>query len=873
MGEVYKARDTRLDRVVAIKILPDALSGDPQLRERFDREARAISQLDHPHICTVYDVGERDGSAYLVMQYLEGETLERRLAQGSGLKGQVGLPLNEALTIAIQIADALDKAHTAGIVHRDLKPGNIMLTRSGARLLDFGLAKSLAPAIASGNASILPTTPATMTAEGTILGTLQYMAPEQLEGRTADARTDIFAFGAVLYEMVTGRKAFDGKSQASLISAIMSSEPAPPSRIQPLAPGALDSIVARCLAKDPDERWYSIHDIAIQLRVLAAHNGSSSAGTATAKPGTERRWMAMSGVLAAACAGLILLALVRGEQSDRQTVRLTMRLPGDSALTDATVSPDGRRVAFIARSDGKPALWIRSLDSLVAEVVAGTDGLVTGSVPFWSPDSTRIGFFAQGKLKTVEPGSGPPKEVCDAGVGRGATWNRSGVIVFAPNVEGPLVRVSAGGGTPTPATALDVARNERSHRWPQFLPDGKHFLYFARSPKAEDTGVYVGQLDSPRVTRVMTAESAARFTAPDLLLFWRAGSLLAQHIDENTFQVTGSPTPVAQSVLFNRASNEAQFSASDTGVLTYIAAASPQTQVSWVARDGTVTGTVGPVGLVSSVALSPDQTKAALTVGDSEGGSNIWVANLSRGQTWPLTSGRGRQLMPVWSYDGKHIVYALQRPDFSGTLFRLDVDGGAAQQVRIGDDHVKFPTDWTRDGLLVFHTFDPSTQGDIWTAPAEGGDPRSVIRTSSNDQSGRLSPNGRWMAYSSDETDRFEIYVQSFRDGRGKLRISTNGGRLPEWRVDGRELYFIDSQGRLVATTVETAGNTLEVGKAQVLFDAQAPPVAFPDPVPYAVMSDGQKFLIARAIDRDRSSSLVIVLNWQEDLKRRTPAK
>jgi Tol biopolymer transport system component len=870
MGEVYKARDTRLDRVVAIKILPDALSGDPHLRERFDREARAISQLDHPHICTVYDVGERDGSAYLVMQYLEGETLERRLADGSGHKG---LPLNEALTVAIQIADALDKAHNAGIVHRDLKPGNIMLTRSGARLLDFGLAKSSAPAVSSANASILPTTPATMTAEGTILGTLQYMAPEQLEGRTADARSDIFAFGAVLYEMVTGRKAFEGKSQASLISAIMSSEPAPPSRIQPLAPDALDSIVERCLAKDPDERWYSIHDIAIQLRVLAAHAGSSSAGAGAPKRGTERRWMAMSGVLAVVCAGLIAFALVRGKQSDRQTVRLTMRLPGDSALTEASVSPDGRRVAFIARSDGKPALWIRSLDSLVAEVVAGTDGLATGSVPFWSPDSTRIGFFAHGKLKTVEPGSGPPTEVCDAGLGRGATWNRSGVIVFAPNVEGPLVRVSASGGTPTPATALDPARNERSHRWPQFLPDGKHFLYFVRSPKAEDTGVYVGQLDSPRVTRVMTAESAARFTAPDLVLFWRAGSLLAQQIDENSFQVTGSPTPVAQSVLFNRASNEAQFSASDTGVLIYIAAASPQTQVSWVARDGTVTGTVGPVGLVSSIALSPDQTKAALTVGDSEGGSNIWLANLSRGSWSRLTSDRGRQLMPVWSYDGKHIVYALQRPDFSGTLFRLDVDGGAPQQVRIGDDHVKFPTDWTRDGQLVFHAFDPSTQGDIWTAPAEGGDPRSVIRTTSNDQSGRLSPNGRWMAYSSDESDRFEIYGESFPDGRGKVPISTNGGSVPEWRGDGREIYFIDSQGRLVATTVETAGNTLEVGKAQVLFDAQVPPVAFPDPVPYAVMADGQKFLIARAIDRDRSSSLVVVLNWQEELKRRIPAK
>jgi dipeptidyl aminopeptidase/acylaminoacyl peptidase len=366
----------------------------------------------------------------------------------------------------------------------------------------------------------------------------------------------------------------------------------------------------------------------------------------------------------------------------------------------------------------------------------------------------------------------------------------------------------------------------------------------------------------------MTAESNAWFTSPDLLLFWRGDSLLAQHIDGNTFRVTGSPTAIAQSVLFNRASNHARFSASDSGVLTYTPAASSQTQVSWVARDGTVTGTVGPVGFVSSIALSPDQRKAALTIGDSEGGSNIWVVDLSGGRMRRLTSDRGRQLMPVWSPDGKRIVFALQRPDFSGTLFSLDVDTSAPQPLRIGDDSAKFPTDWTRDGKLVFHTFDSSTGSDIWTAPAEGGDLRSVIRTSFDDQSARLSPDGRWMAYSSNESDRFEIYVQSFPDGRGKLPISTNGGRLPEWRADGRELYFVDPLGRLVVAPIQIAGNTLEVGKAQVLFDAQMPTVTFPDPMPYAVLTDGQKFLIARAIDRNRSLSLTVVLNWATALKK-----
>lgn len=863
MGEVYKARDTRLGRTVAIKILPDTLSSDPQFRQRFDSEARTISQLAHPHICTLHDVGEQDGTAFLVMEYLEGETLEQRLRNGA-------LPLEQALQYAIQIADALSTAHHAGIVHRDLKPGNVMLTKNGAKLLDFGLAKATAPTDVS-RLSMMTTTPPNVTAPGTIVGTFQYMAPEQLEGQEADSRTDIFAFGATVYEMLTGRKAFEAKSQASLISAIISSEPPSPSTIQPLAPEALDSMIAICLKKVPDERWESVRDIAIQLRSLPRQRLPSAGAETTRRRGRLR--IAAWGILAITCVGAVVFALtrVRGGQPASAAVRFIIALPRqDFAENGAAVSPDGRWVAFISTRK----VWIRSIDSLGAQPVPGTEEVATASTLFWSPDSRRIGFFAQGKLKTVEPRTGPPNVVCDAGIGRGATWNRDGIIVFAPSTDGPLMRVPANGGTPVPASTLDLGRNERSHRWPQFLPDGNHFLYFARSPTAENTGVYVGQLGSPRVTRVMTSNSAALFASPDELLFWRAGSLLAQPFDTTTFQFRGSPLPVAPLVAFNATSNHAQFSVSDAGVLTYTPTTATDAQLTWVARDGTVIGTVGPPGTISSIAVSSDQTKAALTIGSGESGSNIWIADLNRGLTSRLTFERGRQLMPIWSPDGSELVFAFQRPDFSGQLFRQRVDGGAARPLAIGDDTAKFPTDWTRDGKsVIYHAFVPSTQSDIWIGSVEGGDPRPVIQTPFLESNGRLSPDGRWIAYASDESDEFQVYVQSFPPNRGKWRISTNGGRTPEWRRDGRELYFIESSGRIVAVPVNTATGDFQVGAPQMLFDAQLPLFEFPNPMAYAAAAGGQKFLMVRSTDRDRSTSLVVVLNWQEELRQRGPAK
>jgi predicted Ser/Thr protein kinase len=503
MGEVYRARDTRLDRTVAIKVLPSHLSSNPEIRQRFDREARTISSLSHPHICALHDVGHQDGIDYLVMEFLEGETLTDRLSRGA-------LPAEQVLRYSIEIADALDKAHRQGIVHRDLKPGNIMLTKSGVKLVDFGLAKLAAAGPANTSVSILPTQAGmNLTQEGTILGTFQYMAPEQLEGKEADARSDIFAFGAVLYEMATGKKAFSGKSQASLIASILSAEPPPISSVQPMTPPALDRVVKTCLAKDPDDRWQTAHDVMLQLKWIA--EGGSQAGVpaplVARRRGHERLAWGVAAVLAVSTIALAAVQLARPRAAVR-VVRSSLLPPekttyhfiGDAAGPPA-VSPEGLQIAFTARdSSGKSLLWVRSLDSPVPRAVAGTEDAM---YPFWSPDSKFIGFFAGGKLKKIEASGGPAFALCDAGDARGGTWNKDGVIVFEPHFRDPLFRVPATGGKAAPVTKFDESRRETTHRFPFFLPDGSHFLYLAGShavgTESELHAIYLGSLDGKPV--------------------------------------------------------------------------------------------------------------------------------------------------------------------------------------------------------------------------------------------------------------------------------------------------------------------------------------------------------------------------------------
>ncbi len=598
MGEVYKARDTRLDRTVAIKVLPTEVAGDPQFRERFDREARVISQLTHPHICTLYDVGEHAGTAFLVMEFLEGETLADRMARAES-KGP-GLPRTEALTIAIQIADALTAAHRAGVVHRDLKPANVVLTKTGAKLLDFGLAKTAVPAVTAGGVSMLPTAaPQTLTARGMILGTFQYMAPEQIEGAEADARTDIFAFGCVLHEMLTGQKAFEGKTHASLIAAILEREPTPVTTLQPLAPVLVDAIVRKCLAKKADDRWQSAADLASALRWAAdASAGAAATNVVAEKPASRlRRLVGASALLAAVLvvftAGAIAWRYASPPTVPAAPVRFEIVPPPDVLLSPAPVasaaqlalSPDGRRLAFVAAARTSVSqLWVRPLSGVQARPLPGTE---RASFPFWSPDSRSIAFFADRKLKKVDITGGAPEVLCDASGGRGGAWSPDGTIVFTAAVRSPMSQIAArAGGAVRPATTFSREQGATAHYWPQFLPDGRRYLFYQTSAKPEHQGIHVGSLDSAEVTRVVASTGAGLYRS-GYLLFVRDGILFAQAFDDRALQTRGQAVRIADRVgYFSATFGYVAVTVSRAGALAYGPSVATTTSLQWRNRDG-----------------------------------------------------------------------------------------------------------------------------------------------------------------------------------------------------------------------------------------------------------------------------------------------
>jgi serine/threonine protein kinase len=861
MGEVYRARDTRLERTVAVKVLPARLSTSPESRQRFDREARVISQLSHPHICALYDVGHQDGVDYLVMEYLEGETLADRLVKG-------GLPTEQVLRYAIEIADALDKAHHDGIVHRDLKPGNVMLTKSGVKLLDFGLAKAVLPP-SSAPATALPTMTPALTQEGTILGTFQYMAPEQLEGKEADTRTDIFAFGTVLYEMATDRKAFSGKSQASLISSIMASEPAPISSISPMTPPALDRVVKTCLAKDPDDRWQTAHDVAVQLRWI--QESGSVAGLPLPVLVRRKTRERIAWILAAlSTVGVIALAALsfRHQPVEMRVTRFAVFPPeksaftpvGESASAQPALSPDGRFLAFVAISPGeRKLLWVRPLDSVESRSLAGSED---ASYPFWSPDSRFIGFFARGKLKRLDLSGGPPQALCDASAGRGAAWSPNGTIVFTPTQAEGLYAVSAGGGEVTPVTTPDSSRSENSHRWPSFLPDGRRFLYWTRS-RSPDSGIYVGSLDSRQSSRVVSADGMGVFVPPDQLLFERDGSLLAQAFDPRSGKVRGEPTRVVESVGYGSPPGYALFSVSDRGVLAYMAGVISQRELVWLDRSGNVLGTIGRPGGYQVPALSPDEKRVAFAMRDPQSGNlDIWLADLARNLSSRFTFSPANESRPVWSPDGSRIAFVSSREGF-GDIYEKPSSGAGQERVIFRSNQDKFLTDWSLDGrFLVFHTPGPKTGWDVWVVPMTG-ERKAVTfaQTEFSEVQGQLSPDGRWMAYASDESGTMEVYVQPFPASGGKWQVSTGGGSQPRWRRDGKELFYISADKRLMAVEVKTEG-TFEAGVPKALFSTRFLPAAAPYQHSYAVASDGQRFLVTRLVEEEPAIPITVVMNW-----------
>ena len=835
MGEVYKARDTRLDRTVAIKVLPAELASDPQFRDRFEREARTISQLDHQHICALYDVGEEQGTSFLVMQYLEGETLADRMAKAAGS----ALPVEEALSIAIQIADALDKAHRAGIVHRDVKPGNIMLTKAGAKLLDFGLARSGAPVLASSGLSMLPTTPANLTAQGTILGTFQYMAPEQLEGQEADARTDIFAFGAVLYEMLTGKKAFQGKSHATLIASIVGSEPPPISVLQPIAPPVLDDIVRICLAKNPDARWQSAGDLLHALALTSRYK--ATAATAVPKRGTMPKRIAWA--LAAVCA--IAATMVAGwlwlGRTTAEAAKVTFDIATESAPSPLhlALSPDGTRLVAIGFSQGGSAIWVRRLDQVAMQTLAGTTG---AAFPFWSPDGRFIAFFASGKLNKIDIFGGPAQPLCDSPLGHGGTWSRKGVIVFAPSASGPLSKVSAGGGIPEQITELDKSRGDLAHRHPKFLPDGNHFVFFVSSGKAENSGLYLGALDSKETRRLVASDAMGAFVPPDHLLFMRESTLMAQQFDAGRLELQGDPFPVAEGVGINPGNSVAGFAFSDTGMLAFRLGGSKSERVlRWVDRAGKPIGDVGAVGPHENVALEQSGERLAETRLDGLVG-DIWVFDLSRGTPTRFTFDPAIDDNPIWSPDGSRIVFASGRDGVVRNLYVKSSGGAGQDELLLKTDGSKFPTDWSRDGKYILYT-ELKSSPDVWVLPLSGDKkPMPFLNTPFSENRARFSPDGRWIAYTSDESGVGQIYVQSFPPSGGKWQISATGGVEPHWRGDGRELFYF-AAGAVWSVDVSASGpNSFKAGTPKKLFDAGVVPLTFG--TRYDVTPDGQRLLL-----------------------------
>ena len=878
MGEVYRARDTRLDRAVAVKVLATHLSTDPELRQRFDREARAISSLQHPNICTLFDVGHQDGTDFLVMELLEGETLAERLQKGP-------VPIPQALRIAVDVADALEKAHRQGIVHRDLKPGNIMVSKAGTKLMDFGLAKPAGTMAASASASggaVTPTTPTSptiaalaaptspITGRGMVVGTFQYIAPEVLQGGEANPRSDIFSFGAVLYEMLTGQRAFEGKSQLSVASAILEKEPAPVSSIQPMTPPALEQVVKICLAKDPEDRFQTAHDLKLQLKWIAEASTSQLAAPAQvrARRAVQKRTLmvlaAVGWLLAAAALTFFLSSRAQLEEA-RRPMTAAWTAPADTEYATVAVgapalSPDGSKLAFLTGKLAEPKLWIRDVASGAVQPIEGVEN---PSFPFWSPDGKYIGFFSSGKLKKVSLGGGPVQVICDAAEGRGASWSQKGVIIFTPNIRESLYKVAEGGGT---AEKITEAKTNWTHRNPYFLPDGDHYLFIAREA-ASVTGpagaLWGASLSGEKPRQILERASNVQYSE-GYLLYLRETVLVAQRFDPKSLKFDGDPIPVAEKLDTWNARDLVAFAAAHN-TLVYRHGALQKSQPMWVDRDGKELARIGDPGLYAYNSLRTSRDGALLglvRLDPDTGRGDVWTIDSKRNTMSRSTFADAGTISFDFSPDAKRIAVGTIAGQVSGGTWIQPTSGSGAQE------KLETPTTWGMvqswspdDRYLFYMVQNNATRADVYYIDLKGEKKLTpFIQSPANEGGAFLSPQGKWLAYVSDESGRVEVYVTAFPGPGGKWQVSNGGGQTLGWSADGKKLYYTNGD-KLMVVPIQNV-ETFEFGAPAALpihvneFAAMGPP------------APGERFPALKAVGGGQSHPQEVVLNWTRTLKK-----
>jgi eukaryotic-like serine/threonine-protein kinase len=870
MGEVYRARDSRLDRDVALKVLPEAFARDPDRMLRFEREAKVLASLNHPNIASLYGLEDSNGARALVMELVEGPTLAERIKQGS-------LPIEEALLVARQIADGLEYAHERGIIHRDLKPSNVKRRPDGqVKILDFGLAKAL-EGEASGEAlQNSPTLSAGATRTGVLLGTAAYMSPEQVRCRRVDRRADIWAFGCVLYEMLTGLGAFTGETISDTLASVIRAEPEW-SFLPACVPPRIRELLRLCLQKDSKQRLQAIGDARITVEAVLAGALDVASFTSPAHahltPRERITWITVVALLTLASMWFGVGYFSRAPKPTQPIIsqigppeNVKFILTGLSA-GPPVLSPDGNLLAFAARStDGKQLLWVRSLGGAMEVPLAGTEG---ATFPFWSPNSRSLAFFANGKLSTIDAAGGPLQTVCDAVSGRGGSWGSEGTILFA-GLSGPIFRVPAAGGAPRPVTKLDKTSSQFSHRWPQFLPDGRRFLFLGQATTSGNSTIYIGSLDGGEPKELLRNESNAIYAPPGYLLFVRQGTLLAQRFDSNKLQLTGDSAPLAGHEAVDSSLRRGDFSVSEGGILIYASGALSEGRLLWFDRNGKQLGETGTIDVYGFPRISPDGRKLAVSKVSGPGSSSIWILDLDRGTSSRLTFSDGRNDLPVWSPDGKSIAFVSTQGG-NRHIYQQAVNGtGAATPLVMSDADEILPS-WSSDGrYLIFqsHSNQGNSQWEIWAEPLFGDHKAFPVAQKPQSLQGTpaLSPDGKWLANDSDESGRVEVYVTPFLHGGGKWQVSTGGGSCPRWRADGRELFYMSLENKIMSVKISEQTSSVVIRKVQPVF--QANPVPFAPECMYDVTADGKKIVVVTLAVEQGSQPLTLVVNWPSLLKK-----